>query len=120
MQGDLDDINTIYYNDFGIAFQWKLGSAKYTNKVQLVFRHTGLFLTPSELQSFSITVNRTFQNPPLCNDCKDNKECKSLLINTPAHQVKFAMSYDEVEQLNDLIEGTIFQLNLDDMLGEII
>ncbi len=40
----MEDINTICYNNFGIAFQWKRCETRDFNKIQLVFKNTGLFL----------------------------------------------------------------------------
>lgn len=112
----MDDINTIYYNDFGIAFQWKRNLGKNSKKVQLVFKDTGMYLTPSELSQFSSKVERTLNNLCLCYDCKNKETCKSYLLQTPLGQLSFAMTFLELEKIRDLIKGTIFQLRLDNLL----
>lgn len=114
----MDDINTIYYNEFGIAFQWKRGFAKDFKRVQMVFRNTGLFLSPVELIQFSENINESLNRPHLCKDCKNNESCKSLLLETPIPQISFSMSYIELNNMQDLVRGTLFQLGLDNMLGE--
>lgn len=113
----MDDINTIYYNDFGIAFQWKRSAGKDFRKIQLVFRDTGLFVTQQELIHFSFNVQQTLDNPSVCNDCHTYEYCQKMhLVQTPFGQITFAMTYIELEKTIDLIEGTIFQLRLDRML----
>ncbi|PHS67957.1 MAG: hypothetical protein COB12_01705 [Flavobacterium sp.] len=112
----MEDINTIYYNAFGIAFQWKRCAIKDFKKIQLVFRNTGLYLTSDELIQFSENIEKALEKPMLCNDCKENDSCKSLLLETPAPQISFAMSYIELKDVQDLIKGTLFQLGLDKIL----
>ncbi len=116
----MDDINAIYYNNVGIAFQWKRCAAQDIKKTQLVFRDISLFLTDHELQEFSKRIDSLFTQTSLCNDCKVNKNVKSLLVNSPAPQISFVMSYHELTQVKDLIDGTLFQLNLDTMLTNIL
>ena len=106
----MENINTIYYNDYGIAFLWKKGSVKDHKRVQLVFRDTGLYLTTKQLVSFSSTIDKTISKPNMCKNCKDNDSCKSILLETPASQISFAMSYIELKQVQDLLKGTLFQL----------
>ncbi len=112
----MNDINTLYYNNFGIAFQWKTCAAKDYQKVQLVFRNTGLLLTMGELVNFYKHTEKVLETPRLCKDCKDDKNCRSLLLDTPISQISFAMSYTELLDILDLIRGTLFQLGLDRML----
>ncbi len=116
----MEDLNTIYYNNFGIAFQWKPAATNDYKKVQLVFRYTGLLLSMKELKGFSNSVNQTLENCTLCEDCKADETKRPLLVASPSEIVSFAMSYIEVEQIKDLLDGTIFHLNLDNMLDELI
>ncbi|WP_299891429.1 hypothetical protein [uncultured Lacinutrix sp.] len=111
----MDDINTIYYNDFGIAFQWKRCAIEDYKKIQLVFRNTGLFLSFNELLVFSKNIEKVFSKPSLCKDCKENESCKSLLQEAPNPQISFAVSYIELKSIQDLVKGTLVQLELDNV-----
>lgn len=111
----MENINTIYYNNFGIAFQWKRCAVKDFKKIQLVFRNTGLFLTEDELIHFSKNIKDAFYNPALCY-CKENTSCKSLLLQTPNTQTTFAMSYNELQSIADLVDNTIFYIGLNNFL----
>ncbi|WP_435182412.1 hypothetical protein [Cellulophaga omnivescoria] len=42
-----------------------------------------------------------------------------MLLETPVPQVSLAVSPNELKAINDLIEGTIFQLNIDNFLSDI-
>ncbi len=110
------DIITIYNNSFGISFKWKRTEAKNLNKVQLVFENTGLFLNYKELLLFEKNITDALKRPSICNDCKTNISCKSILLETPVAQISFAMSYKELNDMYDLVNGTLFQLGLDTIL----
>lgn len=111
----MDDINTLYYNDFGIAFQWKRCAAKDFKKIQLVFRNTGFFLTNSELIQFQKQVEKSLNSQRRCADCQHNESCRSLLLQTPANQISLAVSFIELKNVEDLIKGTIVQLELENV-----
>tara|TARA_R110002051_G_scaffold115026_4_gene188086 strand:+ start:3781 stop:4155 length:375 start_codon:yes stop_codon:yes gene_type:complete len=116
----MNDINLIYQNEFGIAFQWKKDSDKKASKIQVIFRDTGLLLTPNELHYFSKCINDTIESGDgnLCKDCKVKGECRSLLLNSPAQQITFAVSFTEALKIKDLIKGTLFKLQLDSYFDE--
>lgn len=111
----MEDINTIYHNNYGIAFQWKRCAAKDFQKIQLIFRNTGLFLTKDELIMFSKNIKDAFNNPALYY-CKKNTSCKSLLLQTPNTQTTFAMSFNELQYIDDLVDNTLFHIGLNDFL----
>lgn len=115
----MEDINPIYHNNFGVAFQWKRNSSKNINKVQMVFRDTGLLLSKRELKQFQRNIKCTIESQTLCSDCRKMDACKALLLDTPAPQVTLAVSFTELEAIKDLVEGTLFQLNLDGYLGTV-
>ncbi len=113
----MQEINPIYNNIFGVAFQWKGSITKDIKKVQLVFRDTGLLLSHEELLQFSKNITFTKKNSPMCTDCTHNESCRALLVDSPAPQVTFALNAKELEAIEDLVKGTLFQLNLDSYLN---
>lgn len=112
----MEDIIPIYHNNFGVAFQWKRNVAKDIFKIQLVFKDTGLLLTKSEVEKFSQNVLSTIESTHLCDTCTKNEECKAHIVQTPAPQISLAMNYEEIRSLNDLLDGTLFQLELDNLI----
>ncbi|PZD79204.1 DUF6686 family protein [Mesonia sp. K7] len=115
----MEDIQTIYYNQFGITFQWKRGDLAQINKIQLVFRKTGLLLTKDEVAEFYHQIQLAIEHSHKCQCCPKNKQEKSFLLNTPQENLSFAMTREELSQIRDLVHGTLFQLDLDDFLGDI-
>ncbi|MEM1340452.1 MAG: hypothetical protein AAF717_19530 [Bacteroidota bacterium] len=115
----MSNINPLYHNAFGVAFQWKRCPEKKMYKVQLVFRDTGLQLSYEELQWFEKTISATIAHAPSCEHCDQEEGCRGLLLETPLHQVSFAMSLKELKAIKELVEGTLFQLRLNNLLKNI-
>ncbi len=112
----MKNINTIYYNKFGIAFSWKTCAAEDKNKVQLVFRDTGLYLNYSELKIFLKQIEATKNASPCsCANCEFSNTCRAMLLETPNPQISFAISREVLSQIYDLLQNTIFQLQLDQL-----
>ena len=116
----MNDIVTIYYNSFGVAFYWKKNKAPDTSKIQIIFRDTGFLITPQELQEFSRQIIQARTEGIGCKNCPQNETCRSWLVNTPAEQITLAVSLKELDAIQDLIEGTVFQLNLNTILGKLL
>lgn len=53
-------------------------------------------------------------------DCAHNEPCRPLLVDSPAPQVTFAMNAKELEAIEELVEGTLFQLRLDNYLNSML
>ena len=109
----MEDINTIYYNSFGIAFKWKRCAIKDLKKIQLVFRNTGLFLTPNELIQFSKNIKKSLNQSLKCDECSNQNSCKSILLEAPNAQTSFAMNYSELKEMDDLVRGHMFSNRLE-------
>ena len=112
----MEDIIPIYHNEFGVAFQWKRNLAKNIFKIQLVFKDTGFLLSKKEVELFSQNVLTTIESVSLCANCTRKEECKAHIIQTPASQISLAMNYREIRALNDLLDGTLFHLELDNLI----
>ncbi|MEP1487416.1 MAG: hypothetical protein ABJL44_07630 [Algibacter sp.] len=112
----MDDINTICYNNFGIAFQWKRSVAKDFNKIQLVFKNTGLFLKPKELIQFSKNIEYALEKTNSDMNNEKNNTSRLFLLEAPNPQTSFSMTYKELNDVKDLVKGTLFQLELYDFL----
>ncbi|WP_146746648.1 hypothetical protein [Sinomicrobium soli] len=115
----MNEIYCIYRNDIGIAFQWKRDIVKNNfGKLQIVFRDMGFYLSPDEVTDFYHCVKnaRQFER---CAECRHNREYRSILLRTPADKVDLAVNIDELYQIEDLIEGTLFQIKLDGYLNQI-
>ncbi|MFK7748379.1 MAG: DUF6686 family protein [Kordia sp.] len=115
----MSDIQRIYHNDIGIAFQWKQDIAKNRHDhFQVIFRDTGFYLTLQQLENFAKLVQQAVSRG-CCKECKANNNCRSILLKTPAANVDLAVSEKELEAISDLMEGTLFQIKLDRYLNDV-
>lgn len=101
-------INIIYRNDTGITFYWK-SVAQETIKTQLIFRDTGFYFTLDQLKTFASNTLET-QKQIACKDCPTPASCRSLLLKTPVEAVDLAVSREELDGLQDLIDQTILKI----------
>lgn len=115
----MDDIKLIYNNKFGLAFQWKKNSLSKRQKVQLIFRDTGMYLNMEQIEKF-VGSTRKCLNSYRCAQCPKNENCRSILVESPISDVSFAMNPKEITELQDLLEGTLFELQFDDYFRNLI
>ncbi|QDO93263.1 hypothetical protein FNB79_04490 [Formosa sediminum] len=114
------DINKIYHNDFGVSFIWKQETPKkkQSPKIQIIFRDMGFYLTYREIIQFQKQIQYVkFSNP--CAQCKYKERNRFMLLKTPCSQVDLAINALELRDIDDLIAGTLFHIELDDYVNEI-
>ena len=108
------EIEQIYHNNFGMAFYWKKEDQTILDKVQLIFKETGLYLTLSELSFFYQLIEDSMIENTCCESCHLKNNCHKFLLKTPCQQVDLAVSMKEIKCIKDLVEGTLFRLDLDE------
>ncbi|NER14282.1 hypothetical protein GWK08_12585 [Leptobacterium flavescens] len=115
----MDDIYYIYHNEFGISFQWKRDAFRQGfNKFQLVFRDTGFYLSHEEIKLFSENIESAKSIKP-CMNCGDSTECRNILLRTPSCRIDLAVNKQELSWIEDLVRGTLFQIQLDGFINEL-
>ncbi len=114
----MQEIEEIYRNTFGISFFWKKGQKSNSEKVQVIFRDTGFCLSRAQLKDFVKKADKAL-GQARCQECECGGECRSFLLRTPAEQVDMAISRNELFDVKDLLEGTLFQLNLNNYLKQL-
>ncbi|MBQ4819902.1 hypothetical protein [Aquimarina sp. MMG016] len=107
----MNAIDKIYSNQMGISFFWKKEEKISMPKVQLVFRDIGFLLTLNELKDFSDSCTITKESQ-CCGQCTTPQNCRSLLLRTPSDKIDIAVNLDELQQIHELINGTIFRVEL--------
>ncbi len=112
----MEQVTIIYQNNIGVALNSIDPIDSDLKKAQLIFRNTGLTLDYYQLFLFSKQLKSKIDNPRICHKCDNIKTCQTILLETPLEELKFAMSLDELNQMHDLIIGTIFQLDLKSIL----
>lgn len=114
----MNQISQIYHNDFGVSFHWRKENRVITNRVQLVFKETGFYFSEPELQQFSEIIQNTCSKM-ICRDCSRFSECHKFLLKTPLVEIDLAVCKNELLQIKDLVEGTLFQLRLEEYINGI-
>jgi hypothetical protein len=108
----MKQIEKIYGNEFGMAFFWKKDKSILADKIQLVFRETGFYLTPDEMQTFIHCIEDSSRRNSCCKDCEMKSNCEKFLLKTPCAQIDLAVSMEELKSIKDLICGSLFRINL--------
>lgn len=114
----MNEIEKIYHNDVGIGFYWKKGEARKENKIQLIFRDIGFYLSLQELKIFGDQVLNALQMP-CCEQCSHKSECQTILLRTPSEKIDLAVSKKELKGIDDLIKGCVFQIEINVMMQNI-
>jgi hypothetical protein len=112
----MDTIKQIHYNDFGTSFYWRRHNEIVLDKVQLIFRETGFYFSIQELKQFKNCIAESFSINMNCADCTLKNYCNKFLLKTPFFQVDLAVTMEELDKVNDLVEGTLFKIALNDYL----
>ena len=112
----MQEIKQIYYNHLGPAFYWRKDNDVVVDKVQLVFREMGFYFTPYELQLFKRCIDESYIQNNCCDDCELKNKCHKFLLKTPCSQIDLAISMEELDAVKDLVEETLFKINLDNYL----
>ncbi|AWG21091.1 hypothetical protein FFWV33_05860 [Flavobacterium faecale] len=110
----MKEIQTIYQNEFGVSFYWKVENQTCHDTVQLVFKETGLQLNANELVEFKCLIEDSISKNKCCDDCSLKSNCTKYLLKTPFHELDLAMSIAEMDLMNNLISTTLFKINLND------
>jgi len=112
----MKEIEQIYFNDFGVAFHWKKNNEVLKDRIQMVFKETGFYLSANEIREFAEIIDQTCRETG-CADCCHRARCHKFLLKTPLQAVDLAVSKSELMQIKDLVEGTLFTIELLDYLG---
>lgn len=111
-------IDKIYSNELGISFFWKQEKHVLRLRVQLVFKDIGFLLSLNELKDFSGTCTTTLQTQ-CCSLCKDTQHCNFLLLRTPSDKIDIAVNKKELLQIQELINGTIYKIELQNWMNNL-
>jgi len=112
------DIHILFYNHFGIGFLWNNIPTK--SKIQLVFRNIYLEFEKSELELFLELISNTIPQNSGCKKCENPDHCRNILLLTPLTGFSIIVSTKELEAIKDLVEGVVFNLDLENLLDDLI
>lgn len=113
----MKEIEQIYFNDFGVAFYWKKEDLIIKDRIQIVFKETGFYFSVQEVRQFCAIINEMAHKP--CSDCSYRNKCHKFLLKTPLLEVDLAVSQQELSDIKDLLEGTLFTIGLFDYINDV-
>ncbi|CAM1368096.1 hypothetical protein [Tenacibaculum xiamenense] len=121
MKINLDKVHKLHANKMGVTFLDKdEEDIDYIEKqINLLFHNTILIFNNFELNLFLDEVEDLIVN----NTAGINKYSqyyKSIILETPIYQLRYVVSYNDLLLIEDLIKGTIFQIELSGFLKEIL
>lgn len=112
----MNTIEQIYLTDFGVAFYWRKEDEVLRDRIQIVFKETGFYLSVAEIRKFSrMIVEASEKNN--CTNCSNGNRCHKFLLKTPLRQIDLAVSVRELDKIKDLIEGTLFYAELQNYIN---
>jgi len=106
----MDEIKQLYYNTFGVSFYWVKEGKPLSRRIQVVFKDTGLYLTAEQVVEFADIIKNCGGGN--CASCSMSKCCRKFLLKTPVPEIDLAVDYNEFIQIKDLIDGTLFKIDL--------
>jgi len=107
----MKEVEQLYYNDFGVAFHWKKNNEVLRDKVQVVFKETGFYLSLPQIREFTVIIENTCKNMK-CTGCTNSGDCRKFLLKTPFEQLDLAVCKSELLQIKDLMEGALFNFEM--------
>jgi|GEM_PF-192835 len=110
MRVNMKEVSQLYHNNFGVAFYWKKDGKVLQNRIQLVFRETGFYLTPYQLSEFSELIKTC--KDMRCESCAMKGRCHKFLLKTPVPEIDLAVNHIEFTEIKDLVEGALFNVAL--------
>ena len=114
----MKEVEQIYFNDFGVAFHWKKNDTVLKDRIQMVFKETGFYLSENEIKDFAKLIDEACRETN-CADCCHRSRCHKFLLKTPLKQVDLAVSKSELFHIKDLVEGTLFNMDLYDYITNV-
>lgn len=114
----MKEIEQIYFNDFGVSFYWRKNDVVLKDRVQIIFKETGFYFTHDEVKHFAGIVSDMLANTK-CNGCDFRNKCHKTLLKTPVKEIDLAVSIEELKDIKDLLEGTLFTIGLNEYITKV-
>ena len=115
----MNEVKYLKRNPIGYTYKVNPEYTEDYDKIHLVFNNTGLKFSDKQLLKFQQCISEALDSPSMCQNNCNGKQCKSKLLYTPFKNIVFAVSHKELDYLKDLINGTFFELSLDNYLAHL-
>ncbi|MEO1009657.1 MAG: hypothetical protein AAFX53_00030 [Bacteroidota bacterium] len=105
----------IYEKDYGATYRLR-NSPNPVCELQLVIDSVGLFMSKADLESLKDVVLKSHE-PCTCAECGGN-QCNKIWCSNPLMDICLKVDEHILFLMEDLINGTLFLLNMDTTLKE--
>lgn len=112
----MKDIEQIYRNNFGISFYWKEGNEIIADKIQLLFKQMGFYFSIQELNEFHDLIENCVTDHNGYDTSGVKRVFNKFLLKTPYVALDLEISPVELNSIKDLVEGSLFRLNLNEYI----
>ncbi|WP_422107905.1 hypothetical protein [Winogradskyella sp.] len=114
----MNDIDLIYYNHTGTVFYLKRCTINEVNRIQLVFNKRAFHLSKDELYRLKDAIKISLQTlSELEHPITEND---TIAIKLDSSSDEFCVNLMELKALDDLICGTLFHLNFESTIADLI
>ena len=105
----------IYKNNYGACYKI-VEAPNRLCKIQLVVDSIGIFMSEADLEHL-LEIVRQADEPCFCPEC-NGAPSKKIWSTGPYHDICLKVDDGQREEMEDLIVGTQFVLNIDDTLSQ--
>lgn len=109
-------LETIYHNSYGTSLLMR-NPTNENCTIQLVIDSVGLFMSDKDLEHLLEAIHGSGR-PCDCLEC-GGKPCNKIWCSGPKMDICLKLENKNIEQLEDLIVGTQFVLNMDETLKKL-
>ncbi|MCG1036415.1 hypothetical protein [Polaribacter sargassicola] len=108
-------LKPIYHNNIGASYFLKnnLDSDFNMDRIQIIIGDVALILENKEVYAFLEIIN-SVKSGCKCNECK---ELNQITCNTSYTKLIFKSTKKNIIQLEDLVRGTIFELQMNALIN---
>lgn len=108
-------IHTLYTNSIGMSFQWST-FLDYESPIQLKIKSASFELTLADLLDLSKIIESTYDTGCTCKICNSSSCFKVIQFKQEDIHIKIQTTLDELKQISELVRGTLFELQLNNLL----
>ena len=107
-------------NHSGMVFNWKSQDYKKSDKYNLIFNNTAMYLSEHEivyLLEFIKNAITVYYEEGMC--CDNVIYDKRILLETPIKNLSFILTYNELCSLEDLLDAAIHEIKMNSLLNNL-
>ena len=114
----MEDIDLIYYNNYGTSFYLKRCTVTELNKIQLVFNKVAFLITKEELFHLKNIIKSSISVLEQVNNFIDKQSSIEIILEINHKEIHVNLS--EINAFDELINGTLFFINFEKVMNNLL